>query len=225
MAKKQFIRHLEFYGFPDQNGYASEFNNVDLSDIREKNKEQDKEIQDLEGEKADKKDLIKLSGEVGTFISEQGRINQEFANCIGGMSNDIDELKAIDREFAEQLSAVTDGLNDAICGIQNLGERVDDVQEDVDELSGKVTTLETTVEGIQTELDSKLGKDEAEEIYAKKADVYTKEEVNALIDGELTEYATKEWVEEQGYLDVNEGDERYAKKETVDALSDRLMIV
>ena len=222
MAKKQFIRHLEFYGFPDQNGYASEFNNVDLSDIREKNKEQDKEIQDLEGEKADKKDLIKLSGEVGTFISEQGRINQEFANCIGGMSNDIDELKAIDREFAEQLSAVTDGLNDAICGIQNLGERVDDVQEDVDELSGKVTTLETTVEGIQTELDNKLGKDEAEEIYAKKADVYTKEEVNALIDGELTEYATKEWVEEQGYLDVNEGDERYAKKETVDALSDRL---
>lgn len=222
MAKKQFIRHLEFYGFPDQNGYASEFNNVDLSDIREKNKEQDKEIQDLEGEKADKKDLIKLSGEVGTFISEQGRINQEFANCIGGMSNDIDELKTIDREFAEQLSAVTDGLNDAICGIQNLGERVDDVQEDVDELSGKVTTLETTVEGIQTELDSKLGKDEAEEIYAKKSDVYTKEEVDALIDGELTEYATKEWVEEQGYLDVNEGDERYAKKETVDALSDRL---
>ena len=222
MAKKQFIRHLEFYGFPDQNGYASEFNNVDLSDIREKNKEQDKEIQDLEGEKADKKDLIKLSGEVGTFISEQGRINQEFANCIGGMSNDIDELKAIDREFAEQLSAVTDGLNDAICGIQNLGERVDDVQEDVDELSGKVTTLETTVEGIQTELDNKLGKDEAEEIYAKKSDVYTKEEVNALIDGELTEYATKEWVEEQGYLDVSEGDERYAKKETVDALSDRL---
>ena len=222
MAKKQFIRHLEFYGFPDQNGYASEFNNVDLSDIREKNKEQDKEIQDLEGEKADKKDLIKLSGEVGTFISEQGRINQEFANCIGGMSNDIDELKTIDREFAEQLSAVTDGLNDAICGIQNLGERVDDVQEDVDELSGKVTTLETTVEDIQTELDNKLSKDEAEEIYAKKADVYTKEEVDALIDGELTEYATKEWVEEQGYLDVNEGDERYAKKETVDALSDRL---
>ena len=48
MAKKQFIRHLEFYGFPDQNGYSSEINGVDLSDIREKNKEQDEEIQDLQ---------------------------------------------------------------------------------------------------------------------------------------------------------------------------------
>ena len=47
MAKKQFIRHLEYYGFPDQNRYSSDVD-IDLSDIREKNKEQDEEIKDLE---------------------------------------------------------------------------------------------------------------------------------------------------------------------------------
>ena len=71
MAKKQFIRHLEFYGFPDQNGYSSVINggDVDIDDIIKKNKEQDEEIQDLEGEKADKKDLDELSGKVETMIA------------------------------------------------------------------------------------------------------------------------------------------------------------
>ena len=224
MAKKQFIRHLEFYGFPDQNGYSSVINggDVDIDDIIKKNKEQDEEIQDLEGEKADKKDLDELSGKVETMIVAQSEINADVANSISGMSADIETLKGIDTEFAAQLSALTDGVNDAICGVQNLNDRAEDIEEDVAELSGKVMTLQTTVEGIQTELDNKLDKDEAEEIYAKKSDVYTKEEVDALIDGELGEYATKEWVEEQGYLDTNEGDARYAKIETVNALSDRL---
>ena len=222
MAKKQFIRHLEFYGYPDQNTYSSNIGDIDLSDIREKNKQQDEEIQDLEGEKADKKDLIELSGTVENLISTQTAFNNAAVEEFSAITKDIGKLKEIDNEYGQQLSALTDGLNDAICGIQNLGGRIDDVEEDIEALSGKVTTLEGTVGNIQTELDTKLGKDEAEEIYAKKSDVYTKEEVDALIDGELSEYATKEWVEEQGYLDVNEGDERYAKIETVNALSDRL---
>ena len=63
MAKKQFIRHLEFYGYPDQNVYTSESccGSVDLSEIIAKNKQQDKEIKCLTHEKADKKDLDALS--------------------------------------------------------------------------------------------------------------------------------------------------------------------
>ena len=71
MAKQQqFIRHLEFYGFPDQNGYTSDINacSVDLSNIIKKNKEQDREIKYLDNEKADKKDLDELSGTVETLI-------------------------------------------------------------------------------------------------------------------------------------------------------------
>ena len=199
MAKKQFIRHLEFYGFPDQNGYSSEINGVDLSDIREKNKEQDEEIQDLEGEKADKKDLIALSGTVENFITRQSEINQEFANAISGMSGDIEELKAIDTEFAEQLSAVTSGVDEAMDAIDILGNRVEDVE---DSISGLSDAIESITED-----------------YAKKEDVYSKEEIDEMISSGFSGYATQEWVEEQGYITEKEADARYAKIEDLEELS------
>ena len=202
MAKKQFIRHLEFYGFPDQNGYSSEINGVDLSDIREKNKEQDKEIQELEGEKAEKKDLLELSGTVENFIERQSEINQGFADVISGMSADIDELKKVDDEFAEQLSAITDGVDDAMEAIEILGDRVDDLEDGFSGLSGAMDSMMETIE------------DE----FAKKDDVYTKEEIDARIPSGET-FATEEWVERQGYLTFDSGDTRYALIDDLEALS------
>ena len=205
MAKKQFIRHLEYYGFPDQNRYSSDINTVDLSDIIEKNKEQDKEIADLEGEKADKKDLVELSGTVDTLITTQSEINQEFVTILSGVTSDIETLKEIDNEFGSQLSALTNATNDII--------------EDVNELSGKVISFSSET---LNSLNEKLDKDIAEETFAEKEDTYTKEEVDNLISGGVSGYATVEWVEEQGYINQNFADNRYAKKETVEALSDRL---
>lgn len=220
---KQFIRHLEFYGFPDQNRYSSDVNSsADLSEIIKKNKQQDKEIKNLTNEKADKKDLLELSGTVETLISAQTEFNTMVVDELSGITNDINILKNIDDEYGQQLSALTDGLNDAICGIQNLGNRVDDVEEDIEAISGHVLALDDTVEGIQEELETKLSKEEAEGTYAKKDDVYTKEEVDEILSEELADYATKEWVQEQGYLTEADCDERYAKIETVDALSNRL---
>lgn len=199
MAKKRYIRHLEYYGFPDQNGYSSEINGVDLSDIREKNKEQDEEIQDLEGEKADKKDLVLLSGTVENFITRQSEINQEFAGAISGMSNDINDLKNIDTEFAEQLSAITSGVDEAMDAIENLDERVDNVE---DYLSGLSKTVDEIIED-----------------YARKDDVYSKEEIDEMMASGFSEYATKEWVEEQGYITEEEADAKYAKIEDLEELA------
>ena len=199
MAKKRYIRHLEYYGFPDQNGYSSEINGVDLSDIREKNKEQDDEIQDLEGEKADKKDLVLLSGTVENFITRQSEINQEFADAISGMSNDINDLKNIDTEFAEQLSAITSGVDEAMDAIENLDERVDNVE---DYLSGLSETVGEIIED-----------------YARKDDVYSKEEIDEMMASGFSEYATKEWVEEQGYITEEEADAKYAKIEDLEELA------
>ena len=221
---KQFIRHLEFYGFPDQNGYSSSFANVDvdLSDLRKKDKIHDKEIRCLSNEKADKKDLLELSATVETFIDTQSQFNQAVVDELSGITSDIEKLKEIDNEYGEQLSALTDGVNDALCGIQVLGDKVDDLTEDLAELSGKVETFSAETEEefdeVWEELDKKLDKTEAEETYAKKEDVPTKDELEEILE----DYATKEWVEEQGYLDQEEGDARYAKKETVDALNDRV---
>jgi methyl-accepting chemotaxis protein len=145
MAKKQFIRHLEFYGFPDQNGYASDINgaNVDLSEIIKKNKEQDEEIKELTDEKASKNDLDSLSGTVDTLISAQTEFNNTVVETISGITNDINTLKEVDNEFAEQLSAITSGVDDAMEAIELLGERVDDVE---DAISGINDSIETIIE-------------------------------------------------------------------------------
>ena len=173
---------------------------MDLSDIREKNKEQDEEIQDLEGEKADKRALNELSGTVESLISTQSEINQEFANSISGMSNDIEELKAIDSEFAEQLSAITSGVDEAMEAVEELDGRLDKAEEDIIELSGAIDTIK--------------------EEYAKKDDVYTKEEIDEMVSSGFSGYATQEWVESQGYLTEASGDSRYTKIEDFEAFVD-----
>ena len=221
MAKK-FIRHLEFYGFPDQNTYESDMGggcNVDLSEIIKKNKEQDKEIKELTDEKASKKDLDELSGTVMSMIEIQSEINQGFADSI---SANTEQIEAI----TDKVNEISDTVNDAMCGIQILGDRVDGLEGDIIVLSGKVDTLSAdTAEALadmQEQLDGKLSKDEADEIYAKKEDVYTKQETDDRIDEKLEPYATKEWIQEAGYMTQEQADERYAKKETVDALNDRV---
>ncbi len=221
---KQFIRHLEFYGFPDQNGYVSNIGNmdVDLSDLHKKDKQHDREIKCLSNEKADKKDLLELSATVESFIDTQSQINSAVVEELSGITSDIEKLKEIDNQYGEQLSALTDGVNDALCGVQNLGERVDDVEDNLAELSGKVETFSAETkdefEDVWEELNKKLDKTEAEETYAKKEDVPTKDELDEILE----DYATKEWVNEQGFLTQETGDARYARKEAVDALSDRV---
>ena len=221
MAKK-FIRHLEFYGFPDQNTYESDMGGgcgVDLSEIIKKNKEQDKEIQELTDEKASKKDLDELSGTVMSMIEIQSEINQGFADAISGNTEKIEAI-------TDKVNEISDTVNDAMCGIQILGERVDGLEGKFEILSGKVDTLSAetfdALADMQDELDGKLGKDEAEEIYAKKEDVYTKQETDDRIDEKLEPYATKQWIQDAGYMTQEQADERYANKETVDALSDRV---
>ena len=219
MAKKQFIRHLEYYGFPDQNQYSSDFTGVDLSDIREKNKEQDEEIDELEGEKANKSDLIALSREVDSLIDTQSEFNEEVTEKINSITSDIEKLKEIDNEYGEQLSALTDSVNDVIENVNELDERVDNIEENLADLSGKVENFSAdtidAIETLTTNLDDKLDKEEAEEVYAKKEYCVTRD----YLDEKLEDYATKEWVEEQGYLTQEVGDERYAKKESLDSLS------
>ena len=198
MAKKQFIRHLEYYGFPDQNTYTSEINGIDLSDIREKNKEQDKEIQELEGEKAEKKDLLELSGTVENFIDKQDEINHIFYDAISGMSDDIEELKRIDDDFAEQLSAMTDSI--------------DDILETIDEFSAD-TQFKFAEANERLNAYSRYAANEfahRSDVYTKN-EVYNKDEVDELIGG-VSGYATVEWVEEQGFLTEASGDTLYVIK-------------
>ena len=201
MAKKQFIRHLEYYGFPDQNGYTSNIGNmdVDLSELKNKDKEHDKEIKCLENEKANKKDLLELSNTVDEFIDMQSQVNRTIVNELSGITADIDTLKEVDNQYGEQLSGLTDGVNSALSSIQTINRNVNDIKDDLAELSGKVETFSANTQ-------EKL--DEISEELDKKAD---KEE--------LENFVSKEWVEEQGYLTVASGDSRYVKIGDIDEIS------
>lgn len=226
MAKKKFIRHLEFYGFPDQNVYVSDSNgcgcNVDLSEIISKNKEQDKEIKDLTDDKANQKDLLELSGTVKTMIETQSGINQELFDAVSGQTGKIQEI-------TDAVNDMGDIVNGVVCDLQNLSDKVDGIDSDVAELSGKVETLSAetadAISGMQESIDGKLDKEEADETYMKKGESYTKDETDAKIAEELEPYATREWVDEKGFMTQEQADERYAKKTEMDALSNRLDMV
>lgn len=193
MAKKQFIRHLEFYGFPDQNKYAG-FGDIDLSDIREKNKEQDEEIQDLEGEKAEKKDLDELSGTVENLIAAQSGVNEAFAEAISGMSRDIDEL-------AEEVSALTDTVNDVIDNLEDLSAST----------NFNIAELRQGFNAYTRYADME---------FAHRNNVYTKQEIDDMFaSGGTSGYATVEWVEEQGFLTEESGDTLYVRIEDLESIS------
>ena len=187
MSKKQFIRHLEYYGFPDQNNYTSAIENPDISDIIKKNREQDEEIEDLEDEKASKAEINELSNMVTETFSAQDEFNHAVVGKFHEIDENITELKEIDNEFAEQLSALTEGVNSLNENFEDFSgdtnESISALTDDVDELKDKSST------------------------YALKENTYTKEEVDDLLSG-TSGYATVEWVLEQEYVSEEELEEK-----------------
>ena len=85
------IRHLEYYGYIDQNRYNGIFN-LDLSDLYETNSEQDADIDELSGITQGKADLSlveSLSGKVDTFIDTQKSINNRVVHVVSGIAQDL----------------------------------------------------------------------------------------------------------------------------------------
>lgn len=227
--KKRRIRHLEFYGYPDQNVYIG-LPNIDLSDIREVNREQDKEIDAISGATRDKADISivnELSGKVDTFIDRQSEINEILVSGLSKNSEAINNLEIRDEE-------ITNTINDIVDEVDALDEKMDAVSAHTDDIDARLTQhldesgefeqeITERVENLENELEDKLGKDEAEDTYAKKEDVYNKEEIDEMISSGIgTDYATKAWVLEQDYITETDADLRYASKTTLDALNERV---
>lgn len=195
---KEFIRHLEFYGFPDTNGYASSTNaNVDLSNIIKKNEEQDQAIANLgEQEWVSEEELHHLNEKVNTFIETQNEINNNIDENLGTIKDDVNNLKNNSNLFAEELSGVTIAVNEL------LG--------DTESLNNKIEALSSETISANQELHTYV-----DENFANKNTIYTKEEV----DEKVVDMATKTWVGEQGFLTQDVVDNRYATKDALDELN------
>lgn len=115
------IRHLEFYGYPDQNVFRGP-NDVDLSDINETNREQDeiigRLIEEL-NEKADKSYADDINERLESFIEKQKHTNHKHRNIIDGL---FDDLECVDQKIKCQSKS----LNEHIDEFNHFTQCVDD---------------------------------------------------------------------------------------------------
>lgn len=219
------IRHLEYYGYIDQNRYNGIFN-LDLSDLYETNSEQDADIDELSGITQGKADLSlveSLSGKVDTFIDTQKSINNRVVHVVSGIAQDLKCIEEANKALTDSINGIVDNVNDLGDDVDSLSARTDDLESKMESCCSGASSVVEDIEEIKEELDGMLSKEEADAAYALKEDVYTKDEIDSMLDGVTIDgVATQEWVRSQGYLTSADGDERYATRERLVALEDRV---
>lgn len=232
MAKR--IRHLEFYGYTDQNAYNG-MCNPDLSLINEVNKEQDKVISDLSGQTIDKVDIDTfnvLSGKVDTYISAQTDINIAFDKAISANTERITALEEKDKEVISGINEVIGDVNSINSKLDELSAKTDSIDsalnEHIEEWSEFKGDVNVSLSSITDAIDTKLDKSDAEDTYAKKSDLdnyYTKNEIDDKcneINDKLSGYATVELVKSIECLDKETADGYYASNESVNDLESKI---
>ena len=217
---KQIIRHLEFYGFPDQNVFISEPCVDSCID-----KKQDWEIH-------------KLGHDLYAFRHFQHEFNDKTIEINNAQNKKINEITDIANELTNDVTAISGTVDDILEAIG--GTPVPTIKEEVDEVSGKVeafsaetndkfdavneelTSINETIESFSGEFLTYSATtndyienyiETADSKYAHQDNTYTKEEVDALISGGTDDMATKSWVIEQDY----------ATNEALNAFSDNVM--
>lgn len=213
-------RILEPYGYIEQVDYnMMGFCDVDLTPINEKNEEQDEEINNLSGLAQDAQNgLTTLEGEFREFSDNTLNALSEMTVSINANAKNIRTLVTKHNQLSSKVSDMDESLSNLTETVDTLSESISQSSEEVNTkisvLEGRVGELETDVEGLSASLNTKLSKEEADEVYASKDSVYTKEEVDNIVSGELSPYASRQWVEEQGYVKRTEAETLYASKGT-----------
>lgn len=191
---KEFIRHLEYYGFPDQNAFSKEgcpspadgrqdhaihelFKRTHM--LKDWNVKQEKDIKDLTEE---------YNSVAETVLEHESDINQISGN-VSSLSGEVEDIK------------------------EQIGTDVPSINERLDDLSGKVEDNHTEFIDYSATTAQFL-KDYSEWVdlrYAHQDNTYTKDEVDAKISGVVEGYATEEWVKSQNYLTEGSGNTLYVR--------------
>ena len=214
-------RILEPYGYIEQVDYnMMGFCDVDLTPINDKNKEQDEEINNLSGLAQDAQNgLTALEGKFDEFSTRTVGALSTMKESINANANNIDTLMANHNQLSTTVSDMNDSLSNLTETVNTLSESISTKlsKEEAAEVyarKDKVEQLKNDVDALSASLNTKLSKEEAADVYARKDSVYTKEEVDGKVSGELLSYASRQWVEEQGYVKRTEADTLYASKNT-----------
>lgn len=214
-------RILEPYGYIEQVDYnMMGFCDVDLTPINEKNEEQDEEINNLSGLAQDAQNgLTALEGKFDEFSTRTVGALSTMKESINANANNIDTLMANHNQLSTTVSNMNDSLSNLTETVNTLSESIStklSKEEAAEEYArkDKVEQLKTDVDALSASLNTKLSKEEAADVYARKDSVYTKDEVDGKFSNELSSYASKQWVEEQGYVKQTDADTLYASKDT-----------
>lgn len=214
-------RILEPYGYIEQVDYnMMGFCDVDLTPINEKNEEQDEEISNLSGLTQDAQNgLTALEGEFNEFSALTVGALSTMTESINANAENIETLVANHNQLSTTVSNMNDSLSNLTETVNTLSESIStklSKEEAAEEYArkDKVEQLKTDVDALSASLNTKLSKEEAADVYARKDSVYTKEEVDGKFSNELSSYASRQWVEEQGYVKRTDADTLYASKDT-----------
>ena len=214
-------RILEPYGYIEQVDYnMMGFCDVDLTPITEKNEEQDEEISSLSGLTQDAQNgLTALEGEFNEFSALTVGALSTMTESINANAENIETLVANHNQLSTTVSNMNESLSNLTGTVNTLSESIStklSKEEAAEEYArkDKVEQLKTDVDALSASLNTKLSKEEAADEYARKDSVYTKEEIDGKFSNELSSYASKQWVEEQGYVKRTEADTLYASKNT-----------
>ena len=217
------------YGYRDQNNYRTMSSSTlsDIDNLEKTNSEQDKSISSLSelmNSKADINDIINLNDSLNLFVSKQNKINKvlgEGLNTIGDkfniLSNNITNVSEKLSELSSKVSSNTENGNKYDNKIEKLSVKHN---EDTTMLNDKISSLNESKENLSNAINSKLSSDDAASIYAKKKDVYTKDEINAFENASDDKFASKEWVLEKKYISSDEADSKYASVDSVNKVKD-----
>ena len=214
-------RILEPYGYIEQVDYnMMGFCDVDLTPINDKNKEQDEEINNLSGLAQDAQNgLTALEGKFDEFSTRTVGALSTMKESINANANNIDTLMANHNQLSSKVSDMDESLSSLTDRVDTLSDSIStklSKEEAAEEYArkDKVEQLKTDVDALSASLNTKLSKEEAADVYARKDSVYTKQEVDNIVSGELSPYASRQWVEEQGYVKRTEAETLYASKDT-----------
>lgn len=217
------------YGYRDQNNYRTMSSSTlsDIDNLEKVNSEQDKSISSLSelmNSKADINDIINLNDSLNLFVSKQNKINKvlgEGLNTIGDkfniLSNNITNVSEKLSELSIKVSSNTENGNKYDNKIEKLSEKHN---EDTTMLNDKISSLNESKENLSNAINSKLSSDDAASIYAKKKDVYTKDEINEFENASDDKFASKEWVLKKKYISSDEADSKYASADSVNKVKD-----
>lgn len=196
MSTRNFIRHLEPYGYIDQKKY-DKFGcgtGVDLSDLKEDSKDVNDRIDDL--------------------CERQSRINNEFnrrisANTanISALTDALEDVTCRVKDTEETLSAHTDQINAISGDVESLKESATTLFEQDEFISGVVDNLLEEIEKKADKGDSYL-----------KDETYSQEEIDNIVTGinsemDSLEEDIKHWVEDKGYATKEYVDATFETKE------------